>query len=926
MATNVLFKLEGPGGTTEISQPVNAGVWEELSFDFTGSPNDAFNTIVIFFAPGTWGTETYYFDDVEGPEYTLVLPKPYIAANVRENFENDGWSSIDQWYFQDPDMNPLPTIADPANASNTVADYVRSGNFYYTNAQTALAHRMDLTERNTFELKVYFPSSNDYTGALTPTASMKLQNSLLGGNAWTTQVEIVQTMTTFDDWVTLTYDFSGAFDRTDLDQIVIQLGGEGWGHNVPGQFYFDDLELLPLVYPVPAYTYNDFDANQNNPFSGDPSVPVIVTNPDQSGLNTSANCMEYLKDGADWAFVYTELDELINFDNGTNFQLKVYSDTICQVTFKLENRYANWIATERTAMITETDEWTLLNFDFTGEASNRYSKIVIFFGFAETMGYTFYFDDVVGPHYDTPKQYLEENVQENFENDGWSTVSGWVFEDPDVIDLPLIADPMDPNNTVADYVRDGSFQWTNSRVELDQILDLNTRNVFELDVYFPSSNDYTGDLAPTASMKLQNSLYIENAWWTQVEIVQTVTTFDEWVTLSFDFSGAFDRTDLDQIIIQLGGEGHWVAAQFYFDDLYLKHIPEITLLSPNGGETIEQGSPFDIEWDYAWWEGEIIIEWIRENQDPQLIALNVNPADTIYTWNVPPNQEPGTDYRVIVTSLDNNFPTDTSDAYFTIVEVTGVQANFEADPTNLIAGDSTMFTDLSTGAPTTWYWTFEGGTPDAYTGQQPPYIHYDAVGEYDVTLIVNDGATVDTLVMADYITVGELPTADFTANETVILVGQTVDFTSNSLGEGLSFAWVFEGGTPASSTDENPSGIMYGEMGVFDVQLTVTNAFGEDILLKEDYIEAKPVGIDNTEETIVNMWPNPATNTLTIELKDKGLRQCNIMNMTGSVVLSIELSDQHNTLDLGAIQQGLYVVTINDMATQKMTFKKLIIK
>jgi hypothetical protein len=182
---------------------------------------------------------TIYVDNVF---YYFEGPKPYLALDVQDNFENNGWGTIPAWSFQDPNLVPLPVVADPVLPTNNVAAYNRSGAFQYTNAQFVLNHRMDLTSRNIFNLKVYFPSSNDYTGALTPTAAIKLQNSLLGGNAWTTQEQILITVTEFDQWITLSYDFDYASARDDFDQVIVQLGGEG--HNAPGMFYFDDLQLM----------------------------------------------------------------------------------------------------------------------------------------------------------------------------------------------------------------------------------------------------------------------------------------------------------------------------------------------------------------------------------------------------------------------------------------------------------------------------------------------------------------------------------------------------------------------------------------------------------------------------------------------------------------------------------------------------------
>jgi len=132
---------------------------------------------------------------------------------------------------------------------------------------------MDLSERHVFEMKVYFPSSNDYSGDLTSTAAVKLQNSLLGGNAWQTQFEVKHTVETYDSWVTMQFDFNEVSDSTNYDQIVVQFGGEA--HTVPGQFYFDDFMLKGgvgideqeiehlSVHPNPANNYVAIEADKH---------------------------------------------------------------------------------------------------------------------------------------------------------------------------------------------------------------------------------------------------------------------------------------------------------------------------------------------------------------------------------------------------------------------------------------------------------------------------------------------------------------------------------------------------------------------------------------------------------------------------------------------------------------------------------------
>ncbi len=506
------------------------------------------------------------------------------------------------------------------------------------------------------------------------------------------------------------------------------------------------LIVLLSVFGLQAqYIYNDFDENQNDPFLGDINDPVIIANPDASGINTSANVAEWLR-AADnqWTHVYTEIDGTIDFTTGTTFELKVYSPIACEVLFKLEDKNNPGTSTEVMGNVTTPNEWELLSYDFTGAASGVYSKIVIFFDFATTTENTFYFDEVTGPEYEEggtgdpvtlpvtfedenvnygltdfggnvseivvdpmndtnhvaksiktetaetwagttvggtvgfptpipfaegsttmtvdvwsptagtpirlkveaasdptitcetealttmaetwetlefdfsneaqgtaelnlassynkasiffnfgtsgdeageqtyywdnmefeggaePKPLLALDVQDNFEDDGWGTITTWKFQDgAELTDLPIVVDPTDPENHIADYVRSGSFEWTNAQFILDHRMDLTERNEFNLTVALPSSNDYSGDLTPTVAMKLQNSLLGPDAWTTQTEVKLTVDQFDTWVTLLFDFSSVADREDYDQVVIQFGGEGHFVPGLFSFDDIVL---------------------------------------------------------------------------------------------------------------------------------------------------------------------------------------------------------------------------------------------------------------------------------------------------------------------------------------------------------------------
>jgi PKD repeat protein len=176
-------------------------------------------------------------------------------------------------------------------------------------------------------------------------------------------------------------------------------------------------------------------------------------------------------------------------------------------------------------------------------------------------------------------------------------------------------------------------------------------------------------------------------------------------------------------------------------------------------------------------------------------------------------------------------------ASFNFTPVT-LTAQFTATPTTVCTGGQVTFTDQSVGSPTSWSWTFPGGTPGTSTVQNP-VITYNTSGVYDVTLTVANGSTNNTLTKTGYITVANI-TANFTGSPAIVTSGNTVTFTDNSICNPTSWNWSFPGGTPASSTSQNPV-ITYNTTGTYSVTLEATNATGSDTEVKTDYITVTDV-------------------------------------------------------------------------------------
>lgn len=80
------------------------------------------------------------------------------------------------------------------------------------------------------------------------------------------------------------------------------------------------------------------------------------------------------------------------------------------------------------------------------------------------------------------------------------------------------------------------------------------------------------------------------------------------------------------------------------------------------------------------------------------------------------------------------------------------------------------------------------------------------------------------------------PIAAFSANATNISIGQSVSFADQSTFDPTSWSWTFTGAETVSSTDQNPSGIVYNSPGCYEVILEATNSHGTGTETKSCYI------------------------------------------------------------------------------------------
>lgn len=88
----------------------------------------------------------------------------------------------------------------------------------------------------------------------------------------------------------------------------------------------------------------------------------------------------------------------------------------------------------------------------------------------------------------------------------------------------------------------------------------------------------------------------------------------------------------------------------------------------------------------------------------------------------------------------------------TLIQTGAPVANFTSNTSSVIAGQQISFTDSSTNTPTSWNWTFEGGTPATSTTKNPT-ITYPTEGTYNVTLTATNATGSNTITKTGYVTV-----------------------------------------------------------------------------------------------------------------------------------------------------------------------------
>ncbi|MBL0098461.1 MAG: PKD domain-containing protein [Bacteroidetes bacterium] len=173
---------------------------------------------------------------------------------------------------------------------------------------------------------------------------------------------------------------------------------------------------------------------------------------------------------------------------------------------------------------------------------------------------------------------------------------------------------------------------------------------------------------------------------------------------------------------------------------------------------------------------------------------------------------------------------------------------------------------------------------------------------FEIILIVTDPEGLSTTIRQSVYPACGPALANFSANNVAICKNQSVQF-ANLSDQSVDYLWSFPGGSPASSTEDDPL-VSYALPGVYDVTLISSNGVTTDTLLLPGYITVYSI-------PTASLTPNAAVyfcnnSSVTLDVNSNAANPTYTWYRNGSVVNGAILSS------LSANKNGNYKVQVTD--------------
>lgn len=257
------------------------------------------------------------------------------------------------------------------------------------------------------------------------------------------------------------------------------------------------------------------------------------------------------------------------------------------------------------------------------------------------------------------------------------------------------------------------------------------------------------------------------------------------------------------------------------------------------------------------------------------------------------------------------------------------EANFTASSTAITAGQSVNFTDQSTGSPTSWEWTFNGGTPNSSTEQNPSGIQYNTVGTFDVSLTVTNASGSSTVTKTGFISVTPAPCEIPTGFSTTNITATTATLNWNAVSGALKYKVSYKlkvGGTWINSTVVNPTwnitGLTPNTAYIWKVKSVCANNVTSAFSANQSFTTA-PAKEGALSNAVQGIYPDPVTDQFRISLTGdvSWPLNCFVYDMYGRAVKTAVITDYTQSISAKELTPGNYFVTVVDSQNGRWSFK-----
>ncbi|MCB0664740.1 MAG: T9SS type A sorting domain-containing protein [Saprospiraceae bacterium] len=538
--TEFILKLEGSGEAKEVRMNIpSANVWREYVMDFSDAADfTTITKIILFFDPGVEESgDTYLFDNL------VLLPPDECAGTVPipgvvDNFEcqrnatyDNGWDQISA--VDNPDLSTV-------NSTAKVGQYVKPATQAWATLVADYDNAIDLSTLNVLHAKVWSP------------VGKRMLFKLEGGAS--PAREIFLEMPDSNTWVDFTADFS-QYAAEDHKRIAIFFAA-GTAYEEDVTFYIDEIMWAEKMNE--ATILEDFeDGGQlawfptNNDMGN--GTFEIIDNPDATAPNESASVGSYSRGSNAFSSLTAILSDPLDLSEMTQLNLMIWApEGASTVTMQLVSPVEG--NKDATRDISSTGEWITVSFDFGSSASiTDFGQLNLIFD-AET--------EIAGPYYiDNLSQgettvdpcegvEVDPNIIDNFECQRNATISLGA-EDLEVAPNPDITQAN--NSTTVGKYTEPDGPWAALVYEAAGPFDLSIYNQLNMKIWAPR--------------QVPILFKLEGGSGDVMEVTMDVTTAEEWVNYSVDFSDAAGRGHNKLTLFMNAGQEATVGEEYYWDDI-----------------------------------------------------------------------------------------------------------------------------------------------------------------------------------------------------------------------------------------------------------------------------------------------------------------------------------------------------------------------